>query len=110
MKKIKSKSYTVRGKHGEWLAQIVLTTDGMFASVTDYGNLSFAWRSFGKDSDFREFFTTLNVDYFAQKLFAGMSYILHDRKTEKACQRFSEMILPPFQELLKTELEQGIDW
>jgi len=106
---INSKSYTIYGKHGAWLGQIVLTSDGMFASVTDYGNLSFSWRSFGK-SDFREFLTTLNVDYFATKLFSGMSYILHDRKTEKACQKFAEMILPPLQEALKKEIEQGVGW
>lgn len=39
---IYSKSYEVRGDHGEWLGQIVLTSDGMFASVTDYGNLSYS--------------------------------------------------------------------
>lgn len=108
MSNIKSKSYTVRGKHGEWLAQIVLTSDGMFASVTDYGNLSFAWRNPGED--FRRFMATINVEYFGTKLFSGMSYILHDRKTEKACQKFAEMILPPLQELLKIELNQGIGW
>lgn len=106
---IKSKSYTLRGKQGEWLGQIVLTSDGMFASVTDYGNLSFAWRSFG-DKDFRSFLIGLNVGYFGQKMFNGMSYILHDKKTEKACNKFAEMILPPLQEMLKAEIEQGIDW
>jgi len=109
MSNIKSKSYTVRGKHGEWLGQIVLTSDGMFASVTDYGNLSFAWRAFG-DGDFRKFVTETNVPYFGQKMFNGMAYILHDKKTEKACQKFAEMVLPKLQELLKSELEQGIDW
>ena len=107
MSNIKSKSYTVKGKDGEWLGQIVLTTDGMFASVTDYGNLSFAWRSFGP-GDFRQFIISLDVSYFAQKMFNGMSYILHDQKTRKACQKMAEMVLPPFQELLRAEIEQGI--
>lgn len=39
--KITSKSYTLKTEDGSWLAQIVLTSDGMFASITDYGNLSF---------------------------------------------------------------------
>ena len=108
MLKIKSKSYTLRGQNGEWLGQIVLTTDGMFASVTDYGNLSFAWRSTGED--FRQFLATINVGYFGTKLFSGMSYILHDRKTEQKCNKFAEMILPPLQEVLKKEIEQGIGW
>ena len=106
---IYSKSYTLRDEHGEWLGQIVLTSDGMFSSVTDYGNLSYAWRSFGKE-DFRSFITSLNVEYFGSKLFIGMSYILYGKKCEQACKRFAEKILPPLQELLKAEIESGADW
>lgn len=51
MEETKSKSYTLRGEHGEWLGQIVLTSNGMFSSVTDYGNLSYAWRAFGKEAE-----------------------------------------------------------
>ncbi len=109
MSEIKSKSYTVRGEKGEWLAQVVLTSDGMFASVTDYGNLSFAWRSTG-DRDFRKFMSEINVDYFGSKLYTGMSYILHGRKCEQACDRFAEKILPPLQKLLIEELSNGLDW
>jgi hypothetical protein len=106
---LKSKSYTLKGEHGQWLGQIVLTSDGMFASVTDYGNLSYAWRSFGNE-DFRRFISGLDVAYFAQKMVNGMAYIAHDKKTQRACQRFAEMILPPLKEVLKKEIEQGIDW
>jgi hypothetical protein len=109
MKEIKSKSYTVRGENGEWLAQVVLTSDGLFASVTDYGNLSYAWRSFG-DEDFRKFMTEINVGYFGTKLYTGMAYILHTRKCEQACNRFAEKILPPLQKLLKEELSNGVGW
>jgi hypothetical protein len=105
MEKIKSKSYTLRGENGEWLGQIVLTSDGFFASVTDYGNLSFAWRSYGKD--FREFLCSLNTTYFGSKLYTGMAYILYGRKCEKACERFAEKILPPLQKMLREEIECG---
>lgn len=104
-----SKSYTVRGAHGEWLGQIVLTSDGMFSSVTDYGNLSYAWRAFGT-GDFRIFIADLQVDYFASKLISGMSYIFYGKKCEQACKRFAEKILPPLQEILKNEIEEGADW
>lgn len=80
----------------------------MFASITDYGNLSYAWR--GYDKDFREFLSTLNVDYFGSKLFIGMSYILYGKKCEQACQRFAEKILPPLQAILKRELDEGVSW
>lgn len=51
--KVKSYSYTLWDDNGNWLGQVVLTNDGMFASVTDYGNLSYAWRNY--NGNFREF-------------------------------------------------------
>jgi len=111
MSTIKSKSYTLRAENGEWLGQIVLTSDGMFAGVTDYGNLSFAWRGYSNnDGDFREFLTSLNAPYFAQKMVNGMAYIAHSAKIEKACKVFTDKILPPLQSILRQELNQGIPW
>lgn len=98
---VKSKSYTLHDDNGNWLGQIVLTSDGMFASVTDYGNLSYAWRSFG--GDFEDFIMGLNVGYFATKMYTGMSYILYGKKCEKACERFAEKILPALQKALIEE-------
>lgn len=109
MNEVKSKSYTLRGEKGEWLGQVVLTSDGMFASVTDWGNLSYSWRSFGKE-DFRQFIVSLYPCYFGSKLYEGMAYILYGKKCEAACIRFAEKILPPLQKLLKEELENGIDF
>jgi len=106
---VRSKSYTLRDSDGNWLAQVVLTEDGMFASVTDYGNLSYAWRSFGPD-DFRQFMCGINTGYFGTKLFTGMAYIAHTRKIEQACNRFAVKILPALQDALKEELENGVNW
>ncbi len=102
MSEIKTKSYTLRGENGEWLGQVVLTSDGFFASVTDYGNLSYAWRSFG--NDFREFICSLNVGYFGTKMYTGMAYILYGKKCEQACNKFAEKILPPLQKMLREEI------
>lgn len=102
---VTAKSYTLRTEQDQWLGQIVITSDGAFMSITDYGNLSFAWRATGTD-DFREFLIGLNVDYFATKLYTGMSYILFGRKCEQACQRFAEKILPPLQKVLREELQK----
>lgn len=109
MEQVNSKSYTLRGEHGEWLGQVVLTSDGMFSSVTDYGNLSYAWRAYGKE-DFRQFIASLNVEYFGSKLYTGMAYILYGKKCENACKRFAEKILPPLQEILKKEFDGGVSW
>ena len=102
MKKVESKSYTLTGENGEWLGQVVLTNDGMFASVTDYGNFSYAWRAYG--DDFKKFLLGLNTDYFGTKMFSGISYIAHTKKIEKACERYAEKILPALQKALREEL------
>ncbi len=73
MNQVTAKSYTLYTEAGHWLGQIVLTSDGMFASVTDYGNLSYTWGRTGCD-DFREFLISLNVEYFAGKVYNGMAY------------------------------------
>lgn len=101
--KVTADSYTLYDDKGNWLGQVVLTSDGMFASVTDYGNLSYAWRSYGKDS-FKQFLCNLTVDYFGTKMYTGMAYILHTKKCERSCDLFAEKILPALQKILKEEL------
>lgn len=108
-KEVTVKSYTLYGPDGDWLGQVVLSSDGLFASVTDWGNLSYAWRAYGK-SDFREFIVSLNVDYFATKMYVGMSFILHGNKCEIACKRFAVRILPALQEVLKEDLKNDPNW
>lgn len=100
---ITAKSYSLRKKNGGWLGQIVLTSDGMFASVTDYGNFSFAWRCIGNQS-FREFILSLEYDYFASKLLQGMFNVKRTRELEHAVTLFSEMILPELKEALRAEI------
>jgi hypothetical protein len=103
MEKVTAESYTLYTESGQWLGQVVLTSDGMFASVTDYGNLSFAWRNYGKD-EFKKFLCQLNVDYFGTKMYTGMAYILYGKKCEKSCDLFAEKILPALQKVLRKEL------
>lgn len=103
-KEITAKSYTLYAKNGFWLGQIVLTSDGAFMSITDYGNFSFSWRHTGQD-DFRKFIIGLDTSYFGSKMFNGMAYVCHNKSVDKAAQRFAEKILLPLQELLKKEIE-----
>lgn len=104
IEEVMSKSYTLRTKQGGWLGQVVLTSDGMFASVTDYGNVSYAWRNYGSEN-FRQFLIGLDVQYFATKIYTGMAYMVYGKKCEQACHRFAEKILPTLQEALKAEIE-----
>jgi len=110
MIRVLARSYTLRTEAGNWLGQIILTNDGMFSSVTDWGNLSYAWRSFGEGKDFREFLCGMDVYYFSTKLITGMSYLISSKKLDASIQRYAEKILPTLQKMLREELEKGITW
>jgi hypothetical protein len=105
MKEITAKSYTLLTETGNWLGQVILTSDGVFAGVTDWGNLSFAWRAFSGD-DFVKFIIGLDIYYFSRKMSEGLGYICHNRKTDIACDRFAEKILPELQRVLRAEMER----
>jgi hypothetical protein len=99
---ITARSITLRNDNGGWLGQVVLTSDGMFAAVTDYGNFSFSWRSIG-DRTFEDFIIKLGEDYFAGKMVNSLSYILLNKKIDKAASIFTSKILPALQKFLKEE-------
>ena len=99
MSEIKLSNYHLRSEDGQWLGQIVLTSDGMYASVTDWGNFSFCWRSFG--DDFKKFLCGINEEYFAQKMENGMSY--QAKMNKGACKKYAEKILPELQKVLLIE-------
>jgi len=101
---VKAYSYTLFDDKGHWLGQVVLTNDGFFGSVTDWGNLSFAWRHYGED--FKKFLCDINNDYFATKMATGMAYIAHSKSVDKSCGIFANKILPKLQEILKKELKK----
>lgn len=91
-------------ENNQVIARSYTTYDGSFMSMTDYGNFAYAWRSWG-DKDFREFIVGLNEEYFAGKMYAGLTYVAYGKQYEKAAKRFAEMILTPLQKELKRELE-----
>lgn len=105
--KVTAESYTLRDEQGNWLGQVILTSDGMFASVTDWGNLSFAWRAYGPET-FKEFLIGLNVPYFGGKMYQGNTYILYSKRCEQACMKFAEKILPALKKVLKDELANQV--
>lgn len=103
---ITTRIYTIREDNGQWLGQIILTSDGMFCSVTDYGNFTYVWRHTGSD-DFRKFFIGMNADYFGGKIYQGIAYMAYGKKYEKVCDHFAAKILPPLQEVLKKDIEEN---
>jgi hypothetical protein len=84
----------------------------MFASVTDYGNFSFAWRHYTDNDDeipsidvFKNFILNMGVDYFATKMMNGMSYVVSNKKVDSAIDKYANKILPAFQKVLREEKE-----
>ncbi len=99
------RSYLLRTESGSWLGRVIITSDGVLASVTDWGNLSFAWGAHG-EGDFRKFLLDIHPEYFGRKMYQGIAYIAHGRKIEKACEVYADKILPALQKALKKELEE----
>ena len=103
-KKVTAESYTLYTENGGWLGQVVITNDGLFAGVTDWGNYSYAWRAYG--GNFKEFLIRLEVPYFAAKMYTGSNtHCSRLRDLKRATDNFAERILPALQAVLKAELE-----
>lgn len=64
--------YTLPNIKWEGWAIVLLTSDGVFTAVSDWGNYAFVWSSFG-GRDFREFLLSAekDTDYFIKKLQHG---------------------------------------
>lgn len=101
---VTAKSYRLEKENGGWLGQIVLTSDGMFASVTDYGNFSFKWGAIG-DQSFPQFIISMQVDYFAGKILQGLYNVKRTKNLEESINLFAKMILPELKKVLSAEIE-----
>ncbi|RKG68674.1 hypothetical protein D7V80_11800 [Corallococcus sp. CA054B] len=60
--------YRLRTEKGAWLADVILRSDGFFATVSDWGNYAFRWTAPGRE--FRAFVVQLagQGDYVCSKL------------------------------------------
>lgn len=102
---VTAKNYTLRTDNGGWLGQVVLTSDGAFMSITDYGNFSFAWRSTGEE-DFRKFILKLDKQYFAGKMANGASYIAYGKSVNKAADFLLKRYCHHYRMFLKQKFNQ----
>jgi len=103
---VTAQSYTLYAENGQWLGQVVLTSNGLFASVTDWGNFSHSWSAIG-DMTFKEFLLGISEDYLASKMVTGMAYLISNKKVEAACKRYASHILPALKKVLREEMEKG---
>ena len=101
---IKARNYHLRKESGSWLGQVVLTTDGAFMSITDYGNFCFAWRSTGV-ADFRQFILDLGEQYFANKMVQGIGFIAYGPDVATQANMYAKNVLPALKVAIKEELD-----
>lgn len=109
MENFKIKRYQLFKENGRWLGEVIITQDGIYTSLTDYGNFCFAWRSTG-EKDFRKFLLSLEVGYFGTKMYGGITYIAYGKKFEKIADTYAEIILPILQKALKADIEENPVW
>jgi hypothetical protein len=64
--------YSLRTERGRWLAEVVISDDGYFSTVSDYGNYVYFWGSAGVC--FRSFLAQLDASYLLGKLSPKMEY------------------------------------
>lgn len=75
--------YDVRGDRGQWLGRFIITDDGYFSTVSDYGNYAFWWSHAG--SCFRRFLTNIDAGYLLGKISRSSEY--DGDRTVKAARR-----------------------
>lgn len=109
MSQVKSKSFTLRNEDGSWLGQVVITSDGAFMSITDWGNFAFAWRSFG-NYDFRVFLKGLSQSYFGNKMYQGITYVASSEDVKEASERFARNIFPIFLKAITEDIDNNPNW
>jgi hypothetical protein len=76
--------YRLKNESGRWLADVVISDDGYFSTVSDYGNYAYWWSHAG--DCFRSFLAHLNPDYLCSKLGGAPDFYDADA-TEKNIRR-----------------------
>lgn len=62
------KRYVVRGERGEWIATVFIGADGVFSTVSDWGNYGYWWIGIGGYGDIRRFLCGVSADSLIRKI------------------------------------------
>jgi hypothetical protein len=102
---IKSEVIILKTPEGQWLAQVILTSNHGLYVDSDWGSFSYRWSE--TDEDFKKFILRLNYGYLATKIETGMRYMFGNftKKQEASILRAAEKVLPALQEYLKNNKE-----
>lgn len=98
--------YDLKDERGEWLARVILTSDGLYMAYSEYGNFYHVFNSPGK-AGIRVFMTKISPDYFGGKL-CEVDWYTSAKKVEMAARRHAKFVLPVLQEAICKQLaEEG---
>lgn len=106
-KEIKLWHYRLLTERDTWLANVVLTSLGMVAIASDWGNAVHTFTASG-ERDFRDFILNIYPDYLGQK-FATQTQYLNGRSTreiDKRCINLAEKVLPVLKVAIHAEMEK----
>ncbi len=98
--------YNVRGNsldpsRPEWLARVILTSDGCIFVRSWWGSFAYYWNGMGMEV--REFIVTTDADYLAGKLAHPLEK-KPPRGRKNSAEEFCDRVLPFLKEMLRAEL------
>lgn len=96
--------YDLKDSKGSWLARVILTSDGVYMSYSEYGNFFHYFTAPGKDG-IRPFMLRITPDYFGQKL-CEVEWNTAPTKVAAAAKRHAKYVLPVLQEAIRKQLDQ----
>lgn len=94
--------YDLKDEHGNWLARVILTSEGLFMTYSEWGNFFHYFNAPGKDG-IRKFMLNIYDDYFAGKL-CEVEWNTSTTKLRTAAKRYVKHVLP----VLKVAIEEQL--
>ncbi len=100
---VKVYMYDLDDEHGSWLARVILTSEGLFMTYSEWGNFFHYFNAPGKEG-IRQFMLGIHDDYFAGKL-CEVEWNTSTTKVRAAAKRYVQHVLPVLKIAIKEQLE-----
>lgn len=95
--------YDLNDEHGDWLARVFLTSDGVYMSYSEFGNFFHYFNAPGKEG-IRKFMLGISPGYFGGKL-CEVEWNTAPKKVAAAATRHAQHVLPALQQAIREQLE-----
>ncbi len=90
--------YHLTTSEGGWLAEVFMQPNGFIFIKSDWGDFSYR---FCFNGTFEDFILSLEINYFAGKVYQQWNYINATHKVELAAKRLASHVLPALQEAIR---------